>query len=98
MEDKKIPHLTSNHLPVFILQALLAIVVVFSISYIVYLFLFGKNNFTVPGNPALQESLNEGGVATEAVISEGVDESMFVDITPENVDKEKFDGLFPAIQ
>lgn len=98
MEDKKIPHLTSNHLPVFILQALLAIVVVFSISYIVYLFLFGKNNFTVPDNPALQESLNEGGVATEAVISEGVDESMFVDITPENVDKEKFDGLFPAIQ
>lgn len=98
MEDKKIPHLTSNHLPVFILQALLAIVIVFSISYVVYLFLFERHNVAKPNNSALQESLGEGAFATEAVISVGVDESMFIEAAPKTVDPEKLDGLFPAIQ
>ncbi len=98
MEDKKIPHLTSNHLPIFILQALLAVVVIFSLSYVVYLVVFGKNNVAKPDNAMLQESLSEGGVATEAVISAGVDEFMFIETAPQTVGQEKLDGLFPTLQ
>lgn len=98
MVDKKVPHLTSNDPVIFGIQALITAGVLFAISYIIYLFMFGQNNLEIVQDATLSDAVAQDVSSATAAIEQGIDETMFFEGAPSGVDEEKIDGLFPQLK
>ncbi len=98
MREDRVVHLASRDPLVFSIQAMIVAAMVFTLSYVLYIFLFGRHVQT--GSVLTTTDQQSQAVAVDELVEDGVDESEFFEgaVGGDMVNEEALQGLFPALK
>ncbi len=92
-----IHHLASQDPVVYVIQAMIVAALVFAVSYVAYLIIFGRSVYDGAVLTTTEQQSQQ--VAVDELVEDGVDESEFFEGSVEGVvSTEAMQGLFPAIR